>query len=125
MPDKTTIFGKPNSAEVQPDGTAANITTSGATVQSADPSAHPDASLGQKLKGDALGGLHTAVGSAQAAAGAVTRNESLKEQGLQKMQEEDQRIGTKHGVMPVGSGLREKASGVPSEVDQTRTRLTE
>lgn len=121
MPDKTTFLGQPNSAEIQPDGTTANITTSGNTVQSADPSTHPDASLGQKLKGDFQGAIHTATGSIQATAGAATRNEKLQQQGLQKMQEEDQRIGVKHGVMPVGSGLREKASGVPSSVDQTQT----
>ncbi|KAK6084902.1 Low molecular weight phosphotyrosine protein phosphatase [Seiridium cupressi] len=125
MPNKSTVFGEHNSAEVQPDGTAANVTTKGTTVQSADPSTHPDATLGQKLKGDFQGAVHTATGSAQAAAGAVTRNEKLQQQGLQKMQEEDQRIGAKHGVMPVGSGLREKASGVPSTVDQTQTKPIE
>lgn len=119
MPNKTTILGHPNSAEIQPDSSTANVTTSGTTVQSSDPSTHPDASLGQKLKGDFEGALHTAVGSAQAAAGAVTRNEKLQQEGLLKMQEEDQRIGVKHGVMPVGSSLREKASGVPSTIDQT------
>ncbi|KAI8630587.1 hypothetical protein F5Y19DRAFT_474381 [Xylariaceae sp. FL1651] len=109
-----------NSAQVQPDGATTNVTAKGATVQSADPTTRPDASLGQKLKGDVQGALHAAAGSVQTAAGAVTGNEKLKAQGLQTMQEEDQRLGVKHGVMPVGSGLREKASGVPSEVDQTQ-----
>ncbi|KAI8950725.1 hypothetical protein F4801DRAFT_336369 [Xylaria longipes] len=118
MPDKTSSLG--NSAQVQPDGTTANVTAKGAVVRSADPTTHPDASLGQKLKGDLQGALHAAAGSAQGAAGAVTGNEEWKAQGLRKMQDEDQRLGVKHGVMPVGSGLREKASGVPSEVDQTQ-----
>ncbi|KAI0186600.1 hypothetical protein EV127DRAFT_328028, partial [Xylaria flabelliformis] len=88
--------------------TTTNVTTKGAIVQSADPTTNPDASLGQKLKGDFQGALHAMVGSAQTAAGAVTGNEKLKAEGLQKMQEEDKRLGVKHGVMPVGSGLREK-----------------
>ncbi|KAI0556218.1 hypothetical protein F4679DRAFT_578338 [Xylaria curta] len=118
MPDKTPTLS--NSAQVQSDGTTTNVTTKGAIVQSTDPTTNPDASLGQKLKGDFQGALHAVVGSAQTAAGAVTGNEKLKAEGLQKMQEEDRRLGVKHGVMPVGSGLREKASGVPSEVDQTK-----
>ncbi|KAI1160106.1 hypothetical protein F5B18DRAFT_634105 [Nemania serpens] len=119
MPDnKTSIFS--SSAQVQPDGSVTNVTTKGKTVQSADPTTHPDASLGQKLKGDFQGALHATAGSAQTAAGAVTGSEKLKAQGLQKMQEEDQRLGAKHGVMPVGSELREKVSGVPSEVDRTQ-----
>lgn len=125
MPDKTTILGKGNSAEVQPDGTAANVTTKGEFVQSSDPSAHPDASLAQKLKGDVKGALHTTAGSAQTAVGAVTGSQKMKQEGLSKMQEEDQRIGAKHGVMPVGSGLRDKASGVPSTVEQTQTGAVE
>jgi hypothetical protein len=118
MPNKSSILG--NSAHVQPDGSTANVTAKGAIVQSADPTTHPDASLGQKLKGDFQGALHAVAGSAQTTAGAVAGNEKVKAQGLQKMQEEDQRLGVKHGVMPVGSGLREKASGVPSKVDQTQ-----
>ncbi|KAH6656110.1 hypothetical protein BKA67DRAFT_535006 [Truncatella angustata] len=121
MPDKSTLFGKPNSAEVLRDGTTANVNTSGDIVQSSDPSARPDASLGQKLKGDLQGAIHTATGSAQAAVGAVTRNEKMQQEGLHKMQEEDQRLGVKHGVMPVGSNLREKASGVPSTHPQNPT----
>ncbi|KAI1753884.1 hypothetical protein F4782DRAFT_74051 [Xylaria castorea] len=118
MPDKTSTLG--NSAQVQPDGTTTNVTKKGTIVQSSDPTTHPDASLGQKLKGDFQGALHAVAGSAQTAAGAVTGNEKLKAEGLQKMQDEDRRLGVKHGVMPVGSGLREKASGVPSDVDQTQ-----
>lgn len=125
MPNKTTFLGKPNSAKVLPDGTATNVTTSGTTVQSSDPSAYPDAGLGQKLKGDLRGAVHTATGSVQAAVGAVTRNEKMQHAGLQKMQEEDQRIGTKHGIMPVGSSLREQASGVRSTTEQPPTRPAE
>ncbi|KAI1861817.1 hypothetical protein JX265_009320 [Neoarthrinium moseri] len=120
MPDKTTILGKPNSADILPDGTSTNVTTKGSTVASNDPSARPDASLAQKLKGDVQGAVHTTVGSVQAAAGAVTRNEKLEQQGFEKMREEDQRIGTKHGVMPVGTGLREKATGIPETQGVTR-----
>ncbi|KAK7920162.1 hypothetical protein PG985_008184 [Apiospora marii] len=100
--------------EVQPDGTITNTTTDGATVRTDDPSARPDAGLGQKLAGDAKGGVAKATGSLQAAAGAATHNEKLKQQGLDKMQAEDQRLATKHGMMPLGSGLREKASGQPT-----------
>ncbi|KAI0121138.1 hypothetical protein BJ170DRAFT_688223 [Xylariales sp. AK1849] len=118
MPDKSTILGEANSASVLRDGTSANVTTSGNIVQSSDPSTRPDATLAQKLKGDVQGALHTATGSVQAAAGATIGNKKMKEEGLLKMQEEDQRIGAKHGVMPVGSGLRDKASGTASTVPQ-------
>lgn len=100
--------------EVHADGTTTNTTTDGATVRTDDASARPDAGLGQKLAGDAKGGVAKATGSLQAAAGAATHNEKLKQQGLDKMQAEDQRLATKHGVMPLGSGLREKASGQPT-----------
>ncbi|KAI0140497.1 hypothetical protein GGR57DRAFT_509419 [Xylariaceae sp. FL1272] len=106
------MLGKDH-AQVQPDGTTTNVTKSGATVSSTDPSARPDATLGEKLKGDFQGAVNKTVGSLQAATGSATKNEHMQQQGLQKMQEEDQRIGAKHGVMPVGSGLREKATGVP------------
>lgn len=100
--------------EAHPDGTTTNTTTDGATVRTDDASARPDAGLGQKLAGDAKGGVAKATGSLQAAAGAVSNNEKLKQQGLDKMQAEDQRLAAKHGVMPLGSGLREKASGQPT-----------
>ncbi|KAK7949152.1 uncharacterized protein PG986_010038 [Apiospora aurea] len=100
--------------EVHPDGTTTNTTTDGSTVRTDDASARPDAGLGAKLAGDAKGGVAKATGSLQAAAGAATHNEKLKQQGLDKMQAEDQRLAAKHGVMPLGSGLREKASGQPT-----------
>lgn len=107
--------------EAHPDGTTTNTTTDGATVRTDDPSARPDAGLGQKLAGDAKGGVAKATGSLQAAAGAASHNEKLKQQGLDKMQAEDQRLATKHGVMPLGSGLREKASGQPTAEHITAT----
>ncbi|KAK8039963.1 hypothetical protein PG993_008374 [Apiospora rasikravindrae] len=100
--------------EVHSDGTTTNTTTDGSTVRTDDASARPDAGLGQKLAGDAKGGVAKATGSLQAAAGAATNNEKMKQQGLDKMQAEDQRLAAKHGVMPLGSGLREKASGQPT-----------
>ncbi|KAK8086132.1 hypothetical protein PG994_001106 [Apiospora phragmitis] len=100
--------------EAHPDGTTTNTTTDGATVRTDDASARPDAGLGQKLAGDAKGGVAKATGSLQAAAGAAMGKEPLKQQGLDKMQAEDQRLAAKHGVMPLGSGLREKASGQPT-----------
>ncbi|KAI0206453.1 hypothetical protein F4808DRAFT_407334 [Astrocystis sublimbata] len=114
MPDRHPTIS--NSAQVQPDGTASNVTPKGSVIQSADPTTHPDASLGQKLKGDLQGALHGVAGSAQGAVGAMTGNQKMKAEGLHKMQEEDQRLAVKHGAMPLGSGLREKASGVPTQV---------
>jgi len=47
------------------------------------------------------------MGSLQAATGATLRNEEMQKKGLDKMQEEDERLGAKRGVMPVGTGQRE------------------
>ncbi|KAK8129273.1 hypothetical protein PG999_001653 [Apiospora kogelbergensis] len=116
--------------ESHPDGTTTNVTKDGQTVRTADPSARPDAGLGQKLAGDAKGGVAKATGSLQAAAGAATGNEKLKQQGLDKMQGEDQRLAAKHGQMPLGSSLREKASGqhtaeqVPAATTHATTQHT-
>ena len=99
--------------EVRPDGSTANTTSSGDTVTTSDPSARPDASLGERLKGDLHGTMNMAAGSAQAAAGAAIFNPEMRQAGLEKMQAEDQRLGAKHGRLPVGSGLREKATGQP------------
>lgn len=83
------------------------VTTDGSVVQSSDPSTKPDASIAQKLKGDAAGMAKGATGSLQAAAGATIRNKEMEQKGLDKMSEEDERLGAKRGVMPVGSGQRE------------------
>ncbi|KAK6844322.1 hypothetical protein PG995_014432 [Apiospora arundinis] len=113
-------------AETHADGTVTNTTKDGQTVRTADPSARPDAGLGQKLAGDAKGGVAKATGSLQAAAGAATHNEKLKQQGLDKMQTEDQRLAAKHGQMPLGSSLREKASGqhTAEQIPNTATGTT-
>ncbi|KAI1342732.1 hypothetical protein F5Y15DRAFT_412416 [Xylariaceae sp. FL0016] len=86
------------------DGTT-TATADGSTVHSTDPTTNPDASLAQKIKGDVSGALKGTVGSVQAAVGSVG-SQSMKEKGLTKMQEEDERLGAKRGVMPVGSGQR-------------------
>lgn len=99
--------------EVRPDGSTANTTSSGDTVATSDPSARPDASLGERLKGDLHGTMNMASGSAQAVAGATMFKPEMQQAGLEKMQAEDQRLGAKHGRLPVGSGLREKATGQP------------
>lgn len=43
----------------------------------------------------------------QAATGAAIRNKGMEEKGLEKMQVEDERLGAKRGVMPVGAERRE------------------
>lgn len=47
------------------------------------------------------------MGSLQGATGAMLRNKDMEEKGLEKMQQEDERLAAKKGVMPVGSGQRE------------------
>lgn len=76
-------------------------------MQSSDPSTNPDASLTHKLTGDVKGAISGTVGSMQAATGAAIRNKGMEEKGLEKMQEEDERLGAKRGVMPVGAERRE------------------
>ncbi|KAI1097755.1 hypothetical protein F4804DRAFT_326639 [Jackrogersella minutella] len=83
-----------------------NITADGSIVTSSDPTTHPLASAGQKLKGDVGGAISGSIGSVQAATGAMLRNKAMEEKGMFKMQEEDERLGAKRGVMPVGSGQR-------------------
>lgn len=83
------------------------VTTDGNLVQSDDPSTNPNASLGHKLMGDVKGAVRGTMGSLQAATGAALRNKGLEERGLEKMQTEDERLGAKAGVMPVGSSRRE------------------
>ncbi|KAH6647835.1 hypothetical protein BKA67DRAFT_694825 [Truncatella angustata] len=55
-----------------------NVTTKDNTVQSSDPSTQPDSTIGQKLKGEFHGAIHTATDSVQATAGALARTEKLK-----------------------------------------------
>ena len=88
-------------------GETSRVTTDGSVVQSADPTTDPDASMGQKLKGDLQGAISGTVGGIQAATGATLRNTEMEQKGLDKMQEEDLRLGAKKGVMPVGSEQRE------------------
>lgn len=76
-------------------------------MQSSDPTTDPDASITQKLKGDIAGAAKGTMGSLQAATGAAVRNEGMEKKGLEKMQGEDERLGAKRGVMPVGTGRRE------------------
>lgn len=87
-------------------GGASHVTTSGSLVSSDDPSTRPDASVTEKLKGDVQGAVKGTVGSLQASAGTALRNKDMEAKGLEKMQEEDQRLGAKRGVMPVGSDRR-------------------
>ncbi|KAH8669063.1 hypothetical protein BX600DRAFT_461180 [Xylariales sp. PMI_506] len=115
MTHQTNTTGMHNNANVPFDGTTANTATPGlATRPDESSSARPHESLAQKLKGNAEGALHTTVGSVQALAGATFRNEKLEQQGLEKMHAEDKRLASKHGLKPVGTGLREKALGEPS-----------
>lgn len=88
-------------------GSTSTVTTTGNIVQSSDPSTHPEASATQKLTGDVKGAISGTLGSMQAATGAAIRNKGMEEKGLEKMAEEDQRLGAKRGVMPVGAGQRE------------------
>lgn len=82
------------------------VTTDGSVVHSSDPTTNSQASPAQKLKGDVAGAVKGTVGSLQGAAGTMLRNKDLEEKGLEKMQEEDQRLAAKRGLMPVGSGQR-------------------
>ncbi|OTB04725.1 hypothetical protein M426DRAFT_320585 [Hypoxylon sp. CI-4A] len=82
------------------------ITRDGSVVTSSDPTTNPSAGAGQKLKGDVSGAISGSVGSLQAATGTMLRNKGMEEKGRTKMQEEDERLGAKRGVMPVGSGQR-------------------
>ncbi|OTA95909.1 hypothetical protein M434DRAFT_393366 [Hypoxylon sp. CO27-5] len=88
-----------------------NITNDGSVVTSSDPSTNPSASASQKLKGDVSGAIKGSIGSVQAATGAMLRNKEMEEKGRTKMQEEDERLGAKRGVMPVGSGQRHTTEG--------------
>jgi len=88
-------------------GGTSRITSDGSIVESNDPTTQPSASLGQKLKGDVAGAATGTVGSLQAATGAAVRNDGMERKGLDKMQGEDERLGAKRGVMPVGTGQRE------------------
>ena len=83
------------------------VTTDGSIVQSSDPTTAPSASLTQKLKGDAAGAVKGTIGSLEAAAGTAIGNKGIEAKGVEKMQEEDERLGAKRGVMPVGSDQRE------------------
>ncbi|KAK5072154.1 hypothetical protein LTR51_006639 [Lithohypha guttulata] len=85
---------------------SSHVITDGSIVQSSDPSTRPDASYTEKLKGNLAGAVKGTVGSLQATTGTVTRNKEMEQKGLDKMQEEDERLGAKRGVMPVGSGQR-------------------
>lgn len=91
-------------------GETSRVTTDGNLVQSADPSTDPNAGVGEKLKGDLNGAVQGTIGGIQAAAGATFRNKEMEQKGQEKMAEEDQRLGAKRGVMPVGSDQRETTS---------------
>ncbi|KAI2780862.1 hypothetical protein F4815DRAFT_444763 [Daldinia loculata] len=94
-------------AQIQSSGAGkSTITNDGSVVTSSDPTTNPSASVGQKLKGDVRGAISGSIGSMQAATGSLLRNKELEEKGMTKMQEEDERLGAKRGVMPVGSGQR-------------------
>ncbi|KAL7621606.1 hypothetical protein AAE478_008931 [Parahypoxylon ruwenzoriense] len=92
--------------------TTSRTTRDGSVATSSDPRAAPTASTAQKLRGDASGAVSGTLGSVQAAAGAALRNAGLEDKGRARMREEDERLGAKRGVMPVGSGRRmEKGEG--------------
>ncbi|KAI1211989.1 uncharacterized protein F4807DRAFT_417147 [Annulohypoxylon truncatum] len=104
-----------------------NITNDGTIVSTADPTVNPSATAGQKLKGDVGGAVSGSIGSMQAATGAVLRNKGMEEKGLAKMQAEDERLGAKRGVMPVGSGQRhttEQTQATSGPTDTTGTTGT-
>ncbi|KAI0024484.1 hypothetical protein F4780DRAFT_603697 [Xylariomycetidae sp. FL0641] len=103
--DTTATDKRPQVLSSTPAGTT-TATAEGGTVTSTDPSTKPDASLAQKLKGDAAGAVHGSLGSVQAAAGTAIRNEAMHEKGLAKMQDEDERLAAKRGVFPVGADKR-------------------
>lgn len=90
-------------------GETSHVTTSGDVVRTQDPSARPDAKKSTKVKGDFKGAINGTIGSIQAAFGSMIRNKKMTQKGRDKMAAEDQRLGAKHGVMPVGSDLRESA----------------
>lgn len=63
--------------------------------------------MGEKLKGDLQGAVQGTIGSLQGATGAMLRNKDMEQKGMDKMQQEDERLAAKRGVMPVGSDQRE------------------
>lgn len=98
-------------ASDQATGGGSHVTTEGNIVKSDDPTTRDNASVGEKLKGDVQGAIKGTVGSVQGAVGATIRNKDMEAKGLEKMQEEDQRLGSKRGVMPVGSDQRNTTTG--------------
>ena len=87
-------------------GVTQQVDTHGNIIASSDPSTHNNATPTEKLKGDVKGAIHGTVGSIQGATGAMLRNKGMEEKGMQKMSEEDQRLGAKRGVPPMGSDTR-------------------
>jgi len=108
-------------------GTGATTTdTSGNLISSNDPSTNPSASTTSKLTGDIKGAAQGVVGGAQAALGTTIRNQKMANEGFEKMSNEDQRLGAKHGVPSVGADTRNTttdsgtAGGVPGIGGQTQ-----
>jgi hypothetical protein len=97
--------GSNSNSEIRPNRTS-RVTTDGSVVQSSDPTTDSRASFSQKLKGNISGAVRGTIGSIQGATGSLMRNKNMEEKGVSKMQDEDQRLAAKRGVMPVGSGQR-------------------
>ena len=98
-----------------PSNVTAKTDTHGNIQTSSDPTIDPKAKTTQKLAGDVKGAISGSVGSVEAAVGSVAgkKGEGLKEKGFEKMSEEDQRLGAKHGVPPVGSETRNTTEPQP------------
>ncbi|KAI0886304.1 uncharacterized protein GGS22DRAFT_160524 [Annulohypoxylon maeteangense] len=123
----TPTSGLSHDAQVQhpPSTGKTNIASDGSLVSSADPSISASATAGQKLKGDVGGAVSGSIGSMQAAAGAMLRNKGMEEKGMAKMQAEDERLGAKRGIMPVGSGQRHTTTQTTGHTTGTGTTGTE
>lgn len=122
QPDKTstntqnlTTIAQSTPHTTTPSGQTSTVTTTGNIVQSSDPSTNPDASISQKLTGDLKGAVSGTMGSLQAATGAAMGKKEMEEKGLDKMAQEDERLGAKRGVMPVGADKREGTEDVKGE----------
>ncbi|KAI1089374.1 hypothetical protein F5B19DRAFT_467808 [Rostrohypoxylon terebratum] len=102
-----------------------NITNDGHLVSSSDPTTNHNAKPSQKLKGDVGGAVSGSIGSVQAAAGAMLRNKEMEQNGLAKMQTEDERLGAKRGIMPIGSGQRHTTGQTQGAAGSTDTQNLE
>lgn len=67
---------------------------------------NPNASATTRVAEDVKGAMHGVTGSMQAATGAAIRNQGMTQAGIDKMNEEDNRLAQKRGSVPTGADKR-------------------